>query len=38
MQNKLSLRLRYFFDNSMSKGTISLITWLATFSAIHDFS
>jgi len=34
MKIKLSQRLRYFFDSSMSKGTISLITWLSIFSAI----
>ena len=34
MKIKLSQRLRYFFDSSMSKGTISLITWLSVFSAI----
>ena len=34
MKNKWSLRLRYFFDNSMSKGTISLISWLSIFSAL----
>ncbi|NJO90003.1 MAG: hypothetical protein HC831_14435 [Chloroflexia bacterium] len=30
----LSQRSRYFFDNTLSKGTISIITWLATLSFI----
>ena len=34
MKIQLSQRLRYFFDKSMSKGTISLIAWLSIFSAI----